>query len=194
VVFISNLLTNVDENDLREIFSSVGKLTKATIHYDKNGRSHGTADATFSRPQEAEQAVKEYDAAEVDGKPMYLRLALTREVLSTLSRRPPRPAPKCFNCGKDGHRAADCTEPKKETPAGAEGEEKNVCFQCGKPGHRARQCPEGGGERGGRGGRRGGKRGKPAVGADDLDAEMDEYFSKKSATEEGADGKTLILI
>ncbi|CAJ0575317.1 unnamed protein product, partial [Mesorhabditis spiculigera] len=37
----------------------------------------------------------------------------------------------CFNCGQDGHRSADCTEPKK--PRG--------CFNCGEEGHRGSDCP-----------------------------------------------------
>ncbi|GMR53785.1 hypothetical protein PMAYCL1PPCAC_23980, partial [Pristionchus mayeri] len=74
----------------------------------------------------------------------------------------------CFNCGQEGHRSSDCTEPRKERSnacfnCGQEGhrgsecpepkkERSNACFNCGQEGHRSSECPEPRRERGGGGG------------------------------------------
>lgn len=56
----------------------------------------------------------------------------------------------CFNCGKEGHRSYECTEPKKAGGGGGGG-----CFNCGKDGHKSFECSEpkkaGGGRSGGGG-------------------------------------------
>ena len=41
----------------------------------------------------------------------------------------------CINCGKKGHRTADCLEGRKEAS-------HRPCFKCGKPGHIAAKCIE----------------------------------------------------
>lgn len=54
----------------------------------------------------------------------------------------------CFECGKQGHRAADCKSKGKGT-AGAGGGKKGACFECGRVGHFKSECPDlkdGGGE------------------------------------------------
>lgn len=38
----------------------------------------------------------------------------------------------CYNCGRGGHIAKDCKEPKRER--------EQCCYNCGKPGHLARDC------------------------------------------------------
>jgi len=40
--------------------------------------------------------------------------------------------PRCYNCNKIGHLAADCRLPKRE---------KGSCFQCGEMGHLSKECP-----------------------------------------------------
>jgi len=40
----------------------------------------------------------------------------------------------CANCNNKGHRARDCTEPRKTGKRG--------CKNCGQEGHIAKECPE----------------------------------------------------
>ena len=52
----------------------------------------------------------------------------------------------CFNCGREGHKAADCWQKVKPEAGAAEGPGKGagkiVCFICGEEGHKATTCPK----------------------------------------------------
>ncbi|KAH8499229.1 hypothetical protein H0E87_017945 [Populus deltoides] len=56
-------------------YSEVGELKRYSIHYDRSGRSKGTAEVVFIRPAEAVVAVKRYN--QLDGKPMKIEIAGT---------------------------------------------------------------------------------------------------------------------
>jgi len=208
-ISISNLLPSVDEGDLKEIFGTMGTITRAVVHYERNGRSQGTAEVTFARSQDAEQAVKEYDAAEVDGRPMYLKMIVSRAAVSALQRPSSGSGAsdqRCFTCNRRGHLAAECNSaggrdrgrsngntscyecgetghiarqcPKRQDGKGEDAKE-GECFVCKKTGHWARNCPDA--PAGSRPGRR--RDDKAAPKAEELDAEMEDYFKKKSAEE-----------
>ena len=55
---------------------------------------------------------------------------------------------ECWNCGKGGHRAAECTNPpsaskgKGKGGKAIKGKGKGECWTCGKLGHRSMECPE----------------------------------------------------
>lgn len=39
---------------------------------------------------------------------------------------------RCFNCNQSGHRAKECTKPKRD---------RGSCYECGEQGHVLRNCP-----------------------------------------------------
>ncbi|KAL5581052.1 hypothetical protein UlMin_013494 [Ulmus minor] len=157
-LYISNLDYGVSNEDIKELFSEVGDLKRYSIHYDRSGRSKGTAEVVYSRRGDAVAAVKRYNNVQLDGKPMKI------EIVGTNVSAPVVPAPAvngAFGIPNGFSRGGQ-----------------------GRGGVLGR--PRGGGNSGGRGPRRGGRgqgRGGSAgrgekISADDLDADLDKYHSE----------------
>ncbi len=184
-VIISNLDSEVTSNELRTIVAEVGTISQVDLKFDAAGKHLGVAEVVFSTRAEAEACVKEFDGAEVDNRPMGVKLAQPNvaprhaapapavgksQVFGSalhsgggggdnFNRRPPRPGPRNLN--------APLSRP-------------SAPIRLARGGGGASR----GGGRGGRGGGRGGsamrKPQKPASAAD-LDAEMDAYRGVTSA-------------
>lgn len=156
-LFISNLDYGVSGEDIKELFAEVGDLKRYSIHYDRSGRSKGTAEVVFSRRKDAEAAVKRYHNIQLDGKPMKIEIVGTN--IATPAALPP-PTNGMFGDQNGAPRS-------QGRSSGATGR------------------PRGGGGRGlgrgrGRGGR--GRVGGEKVSADDLDADLEKYHAEAMQT------------
>ncbi|KAL8193010.1 hypothetical protein R6Q57_027458 [Mikania cordata] len=73
-LYISNLDYDVTNEDIRVLFSDVGELKHYSIHYDRSGRSKGTAEVVYMLRSDAMAAMKRYNNVLLDGKPLKLEL------------------------------------------------------------------------------------------------------------------------
>ncbi|KAK3232212.1 hypothetical protein Dsin_004093 [Dipteronia sinensis] len=73
-LYISNLDYDVSNDDIKLLFSEVGELIRYSIHYDKSGRSKGTAEVIYSSQANALAAIRRYNNMNLDGKPIKIEL------------------------------------------------------------------------------------------------------------------------
>ncbi|MFN5476290.1 MAG: RNA recognition motif domain-containing protein [Sphingobacteriales bacterium] len=79
-IFVSNLSFNVQDEDLREFFTSYGEVTSAKIINDREtGKSRGFGFVEMSDDTASKKAIAELDGANVDGRTIKVSEAKPKE-------------------------------------------------------------------------------------------------------------------
>ncbi|TPX61594.1 hypothetical protein SpCBS45565_g07238 [Spizellomyces sp. 'palustris'] len=98
-IVVSNLAKSVTQNDVHELFSQIGPIRSAQLNYDAQGRSKGVANVIFSRPKDAQAAIREYHNRTLDNKPMKIELIVRADAAPALT---PSAAPRRSTGGRLG--------------------------------------------------------------------------------------------
>lgn len=87
-LIISNLEYSVNDQDIRELFSEFGAIRSYSVHFDRSGRSLGTADVMYNSRTDATKALKTYNNVPLDGKPMFIEMVSDEPVYQPPAARP----------------------------------------------------------------------------------------------------------
>lgn len=79
-LFVGSLPWAVDNQKLQDLFSKFGEVTEAVVLMDKmTGRSRGFGFVTFADDSAADEAVKQMNGADVEGRKIVVNEARPRE-------------------------------------------------------------------------------------------------------------------
>ncbi|MDR2918275.1 MAG: RNA-binding protein [Tannerella sp.] len=79
-IYISSLSFNVNDEDLRDVFSDYGEVASAKVITDKfTGRSKGFGFVEMPNDDDAKNAIKELNGAQYDGRTINVNEARPRE-------------------------------------------------------------------------------------------------------------------
>jgi len=173
----------VTEADVREIFSRVGKLKSAVVQYNAKGKSRGIATVTFVNKANADKAARDYDQAEVDGRPMYVKIVNYSS--------PGSSATPVISKAKSVKKKTQQKNTKKKSTKKKPTPKKN---QASKKKKTAKKTPKKG-KKATKKGKKSPKKKKkkPVVTAEQLDAEMDEYHSKGTGSSKTGKSSTSLI-
>ncbi|KAI9892667.1 MAG: hypothetical protein M1814_001361 [Vezdaea aestivalis] len=71
-IFVRNLPWSTSNEDLVDLFTTIGKVEQAEIQYEPNGRSRGTGVVRFDSADNAETAISKFSGYQYGGRPLGL--------------------------------------------------------------------------------------------------------------------------
>ncbi|KIX94238.1 uncharacterized protein Z520_09948 [Fonsecaea multimorphosa CBS 102226] len=71
---VDNLHYDLTEEDIWDLFGRIAPVKEARLRYDRAGRSEGIAFVTYDRVADARAAIREFDGANAKGQPIHLTL------------------------------------------------------------------------------------------------------------------------
>jgi len=156
--------------DIHDLFTEIGPLKAAMVHYNEQQKSTGTAFVVFKNPADAAKAVEAYHLVPLDGRPLKVQM------VSPAGGASPMTAPA--RGGRQGGPTNAGPLPRTA-----------VTLQGGRPdgGRGGRGAGRGRGGGGGRGGRGTRKEKSTPVSMEDLDADLDSYRQTKSGEDMAAE-------
>lgn len=96
-VYVGNLPFSVNEEELKKLFSSYGKISEVSLISDKfSGRSKGFGFVTFVSSEDAQKAISEMNDKDMQGRPLKVSEAKPMD--------PDRPRPPRRSFGGGGGR------------------------------------------------------------------------------------------
>lgn len=72
IIYVRNLPWSTSNEDLVELFTTIGKVEQAEIQYEPNGRSRGTGVVRFDSAENAETAIEKFSGYQYGGRPLGL--------------------------------------------------------------------------------------------------------------------------
>ncbi|KAF2436030.1 RNA-binding domain-containing protein [Tothia fuscella] len=72
IIFVRNLPWSTSNEDLVDLFTTIGPVKKAEIQYEPNGRSRGTGVVEFDTAENAETAIAKFTGYQYGGRPLGL--------------------------------------------------------------------------------------------------------------------------
>jgi len=71
-IIIDNLDFGVTDDDMKELFEEFGNIKRVSVLFNSHGKSTGSAEIVFRRPEFANDAQVQYDGVLLDGRPMHI--------------------------------------------------------------------------------------------------------------------------
>ncbi|KAK7924484.1 hypothetical protein PG985_006538 [Apiospora marii] len=199
-VKVDNLHYELTQEDLEGLFGKIGHVLKVELLYDRAGRSEGTAYVTYNRSDDAREAIREFDGANAKGQPIRLSImpsAPRRNPFDSaympgrsLADRITAPAGRSRSLSPNRYSNRD-RDVDRYVPAGRSGGRSRSPMRRNRRGGDGRAGADRGRRPGARrearekedrdGGDRKARGGRPKKTAEELDAEMADYFGPGEA-------------
>lgn len=75
IIYVRNLPWSTSNEDLVELFTTIGKVERAEIQYEPNGRSRGSGVCEFSSQDDAATSIAKFQGYEYGGRPLQITYA-----------------------------------------------------------------------------------------------------------------------